>query len=417
MKIISLTAENIKKLIAVEIKPTGNLVQITGKNGQGKTCVLDSIWWALAGAGKIQKVPIRKGQDVAIIKLNLGEIIVTRAFKADKNGDATTSIKVENQAGAVFPSPQSLLDELLGSLSFDPLAFARMKPKDQFNELKKFVPGVDFEGIERVNKEDYEERTSLNRELKAVLANIKQIEIPENTPPERIDESALLEELANASQKNSDIEIRKRRREDVRDEINRNKEKAQVLLDQVNEWEIKLNAALDLPKPTDTLKLRNEIEQAKITNEIIDRINAKKTKESISKKLKTQIEVLTDAIYSREKNKRNEISKAKLPVEEISFGDNEILFNDIPFDQASDSEQLKISLAIAMASNPKLKVIRVRDGSLLDDDSLQMISEMANQNDYQVWIERVDGTGKVGFVLEDGKIKEEETIEEQSNSD
>ena len=36
MKIITLTAENIKKLVAVEIKPDGSLVQITGKNGQGK---------------------------------------------------------------------------------------------------------------------------------------------------------------------------------------------------------------------------------------------------------------------------------------------------------------------------------------------------------------------------------------------
>jgi len=33
MKILSLQAENIKKLTVVEIKPDGNLVWITGKNG------------------------------------------------------------------------------------------------------------------------------------------------------------------------------------------------------------------------------------------------------------------------------------------------------------------------------------------------------------------------------------------------
>lgn len=49
MKIVSLTAENVKKLTVVEITPAGNLVQITGKNGQGKSSVLDAIWWALAG--------------------------------------------------------------------------------------------------------------------------------------------------------------------------------------------------------------------------------------------------------------------------------------------------------------------------------------------------------------------------------
>ena len=43
MKILELRAENIKKLVAVEIKPDGNIVEITGKNGAGKTSVLDSI--------------------------------------------------------------------------------------------------------------------------------------------------------------------------------------------------------------------------------------------------------------------------------------------------------------------------------------------------------------------------------------
>lgn len=57
MKIVKLTAENIKRLKAVEITPTGALVEVTGKNGQGKSSVLDAIWWALAGAEHIQTVP------------------------------------------------------------------------------------------------------------------------------------------------------------------------------------------------------------------------------------------------------------------------------------------------------------------------------------------------------------------------
>lgn len=28
-----------------------------------------------------------------------------------------------------------------------------------------------------------------------------------------------------------------------------------------------------------------------------------------------------------------------------------------------------------------------------------------NGADYQVWVERVDASGKIGFVLEDGRIK------------
>ena len=57
MKIIALQAENLKRLVAVDIRPDGNLVQITGKNGAGKTSVLDAIWWCLAGTSHIQAAP------------------------------------------------------------------------------------------------------------------------------------------------------------------------------------------------------------------------------------------------------------------------------------------------------------------------------------------------------------------------
>ena len=65
---------------------------------------------------------------------------------------------------------------------------------------------------------------------------------------------------------------------------------------------------------------------------------------------------------------------------------------------------------MAMAMNPTLRIIRVRDGSLLDEDAMKLLAEMAAKNDSQIWIERVDSSGRVGVVLEDGRIKP--TIEE-----
>ena len=59
---------------------------------------------------------------------------------------------------------------------------------------------------------------------------------------------------------------------------------------------------------------------------------------------------------------------------------------------------------MAMALNPKLRVIRILDGSLLDADNLALITEMAAGADFQVWVERVaDGSG-VGVVIEDGSV-------------
>jgi hypothetical protein len=61
-------------------------------------------------------------------------------------------------------------------------------------------------------------------------------------------------------------------------------------------------------------------------------------------------------------------------------------------------------MVLAMAANPELRVIRIKDGSLLDADNLALIDEIAKNGDFQVWIECVDSTGKVGFYIEDGEI-------------
>ncbi|OGN52478.1 MAG: hypothetical protein A3K57_05850 [Caulobacterales bacterium RIFOXYA1_FULL_67_7] len=59
-----------------------------------------------------------------------------------------------------------------------------------------------------------------------------------------------------------------------------------------------------------------------------------------------------------------------------------------------------------MALNPKLRVVRIRDGSLLDSTSMGLVAEMAEQRDCQVWIEKVDETSSIGFVVEDGRLAE-----------
>ena len=195
MKIVQLQAENVKRLKAVEISPEGHIVEITGRNGQGKSSVLDAIWWALAGTTHIQAVPIRKGENEARIRLDLGEIKVVRTFRKREDETFTTSIAVESTDGARYPSPQRMLDGLLGALSFDPLQFTRMDGKAQLEALKRFVPGVDFEAIERANKADYDRRTDVNRQVKALRAQASAIVVPADAPAERIDDAALVAQV------------------------------------------------------------------------------------------------------------------------------------------------------------------------------------------------------------------------------
>jgi DNA repair exonuclease SbcCD ATPase subunit len=409
MKIIQLKAENIKRLIAVEIIPKGNLVQITGKNGNGKTSVLDAIWWCLSGGQNIQAKPIRTGENQASVVLDLGEMVVTRKFKINKDGETTSSLTVENKEGVKFSSPQALLDKLLGDLTFDPLGFARMEPKKQFETLRKFVPSVDFDAIDKANKEDYDTRTDVNRQYKACVTAADQIKIDVTTAPTKlVDESAMLKQMEDAAKTNADIETRRANRKNMENRIKELQLQAKALLEECDTIQDKLRNAGELPAPVDISELSKKITEAQENNKLVGLRAQKVSQIDQAARLGQNAEMLTKRIEKRNEEKQKAIAAAQLPVKEISFGDGQVLISGVPFNQASDAEQLRVSLAIAMALNPKLQVIRVRDGSLLDDDSMKIVEQMANEKDFQVWIERVDGSGNVGFVMEAGEVRDTE---------
>src|SRR4030095_1636061 len=196
MKIVKLKAENIKKLVAVEITPAGNLVQITGKNAAGKTSVLDAIYWALAGGENIQEQPIRQGEDHATFELDRGEMVVRRTFNS-KDGGATTALTIENKDGLRFKSPQTLLDGLLGRLSFDPLAFMRQEPRRQIETLRTLT-GVDLSKLDAMRQKIYDERTEVNREVNRLNVQVEAAQVPAGAPTAEVSANDVIEKIKEA---------------------------------------------------------------------------------------------------------------------------------------------------------------------------------------------------------------------------
>jgi predicted ATP-dependent endonuclease of OLD family len=198
--ILGLIAENYKRLRVVEIHPKGNVVQITGRNGQGKTSVLDAIWTALAGRRATPEKPVRKGAEKCRLKVNLGELIVTRTITA--NG--TQTLIVETDKGAKVSSPQTVLDELLGSLSFDPLEFINMKPAEQIETLRRVAKiTVDLDALAAENEKDYQARHQTNLDVKRLETEMAAISVQDNLPAQKIDEQKILAQITAADEKNN----------------------------------------------------------------------------------------------------------------------------------------------------------------------------------------------------------------------
>jgi hypothetical protein len=417
MKILRLQAANIKKLRIVDITPSGNVVQISGANGEGKSSVLDSIQWALEGTSNISALPVRQGEFRAKIRLDLGDVIVTRSFKAG----AGSTLNVESADGSRFASPQKLLDELLGKLTFDPLEFSRMPAKQQLDELKGIAKiDVDIEALDRANADDYAARTEVNRTVKSLTERANDLfsKVDPSVHGEPIDTDELISQMETAASFNASVERQRSDREMAARSIERMRSKVSDWRRQIEDLqrmiaaeeriaeheESQLAALAPLPELRDTSAIRAEIDRARRVNAALTARSEYETARASENAARKAADELTEKMADRERQKAEAIAQAKMPIEGLGFGDGMVLYNGLPFDQASSAEQLRVSVAIAMAANPKLRVLRIKDGSLLDERSLAMIAEMAKAEDYQIWIETVDTSGTVGIVLEDGEV-------------
>jgi len=409
--IVELQMENLQRIKAVRIRPDGALVAVTGKNGAGKSSIFDAIEAAIEGARVIKSEPIRRGADEGVVRLDLGEISVERTFAKRDDGSLKTEVRVMRADGSPISRPQEVLNSFFGKLSFDPLAFDRLDAKGKFEALRPLVAGVDFEAIARADKKDRDQRLIVGRDYERVKAHAGSIAVGDDVPEAPIDTEALRATIASARNYNADIDARRVRREGAEQAIEERLDKAEKLRAEAAELEAaaealqkKLGEAPALPAKQDIDELERELERAMLKNSLVDK-RAEKTKAELeAKALGKSYDDLTKQIESRIAAKQTAIAKAKLPAGVSFTEDDTILLGGVPFEQASTAERIRAAVELAMAMNPKLKVICIREGSLLDKASLAMIAKIAEERGYQVWLEVVRDDDMVGFVIEDGEL-------------
>ncbi len=450
MRIIRLQAENIKRLVAIDIEPDGNLVVISGKNKQGKTSVLDCIVYALAGAKNVPAQVIRKGQEKGYVKIDLDEYVVTWTCTKIKN-----YLKIENKEGAIFRSPQALLDKMVGEISFDPLKFIAMDETKQVetlinlsgikvdeNRLKEIGANGPFSGnalqkLKQAYTELYDSRSDLNRDVKKLEGALSRIIIPEGMESsEPVSVAELFEEkrqLELVDEKNgkeyqvlSLLKIERGKSDHAIEQLDsevhtiektiRNLETDLVaakkyrdngkkglkkVLDKIDKQNEKVNGL----KNSDYTEIDKKISEADNTNDIARKVAEKRKLTEEFGDAKTKTEDLTAGLNNIRDYKESLVLKSQMPLDGLNFQDSKVTYEGIELSEISNSEKWIVGLHIAMALNPKIRVIRITDGSLLDSETKEMIKKIIGEKDYQLWFEEMDESGKLGVVIEDGEIK------------
>lgn len=410
--VVGLSVENFKRISAVDITPEPGqpIITVSGANAQGKSSVLDALWAALESSAMSRATgtnrPVRDGETKATVRVDLGDIIVTRSWT--KGGTSKLTVSAAD-TGAEYKTPQKLLDALLGRMSFDPLAFTRMSSRDQVTTLSSLVDlGIDLDQVAAERKSVYDERTAVGRARKD-LGTVPTVDA--DAPTEEQSASDIIAELRDAQNANDE----RRRAVDYLEQstnaaahIERQITDLQARLAETHANISKAQQHLDTTQEVNTDDLETALANVEDTNRAIRDNNANRQVAAEAARLDAKYQQLTDTLARMDEDKSDALAAAEFPLAGLSFGDDGgITYHGVPLPQASTAEQLRVSCALAAAANPSIRVMRVTDGSLLDTASRQALADIATENEFQVWMELVDETGAVGVVIEDGKIKED----------
>lgn len=428
LRVLQLNAENIKRLVAVEIKPDGEggLVIIGGNNGAGKSSVIDSIMYALGGKKATKDAPkvLRDGAEEGSVRVDLGELVVTRKWKAS----GTDTLEVTTRDGHKLSEKQSLLDTLVGPLSFDPLSFASMKGPEQRATLLSLIDlPFDLTEIDRERDGIYTERTDTNRQLKSAKAIVEGLtgELGD-APEEPVDLEAVLLERERAQNRGLGLDA-------ARSTVGAAERMVKQTEGDLAEAERELTAALAKRKRYVEVvaQVQQELAEAQsgvreaeqacaaddfgaldaavvaarrsqsLAGKVAERDRMREQAESLAR----DSETLTTALETIDKRKAEGLAAAKMPVDGLGFDSDGVTYNGIPLSQASGAETLRVSIAIAMAKNPTARIILSRDGSLLDADNLAVLREATEGRGVQLWLERVGDADSGAIIIEAGEVR------------
>ncbi|MFH1547030.1 MAG: AAA family ATPase [bacterium] len=412
MHIVRLTAQNTLNMSAIDVELNNGTVIISGKNGAGKSNFLKAIEFALDGKVLSKTVePVKRGETSGKVVLDLGDITVTRSFTNERS-----SLQISNSEGMVFKSPQAMLDKFRGHIGFDPLEFANLDAKQQKETLLKLcdIP-VDLDEMDLKRKTIFDQRTHLNRQIKSLNAQKDAIPSHPDLPDVEEDSTELMTKYQTAMTLQNEDTNAQRAIESMEQAIKQKHEKIQLMQSQMDSIakeivdlgsrraETELHRRNNVPPDPELFKLK--LASIQETNRMI------REKQTCNKligdilELTKQAGIATDELKLIDETKTNVMENANMPVPGLGFDETGITFEGLPLSQRSDGEKIRISVGIGMAINPTLKTLWITDASLLDDDSIAEVSKMAAEHGYQLFLEKVDGSGNMGIYIEDGEIK------------
>ena len=142
------------------------------------------------------------------------------------------------------------------------------------------------------------------------------------------------------------------------------------------------------PENTDVPAL---LAQAEAHNKKYHTVCQFKEKKTQYDAIKAKSEEMDRRIAELSTERADLIANAELPIAGLSFTDDGLELNGVPFvpGKVSDSQTMEIAAKLVIASNPTVKVFRIARGESLGAKRLQTIVDIARKNGFQGFLENV----------------------------
>lgn len=414
----------------------GNVYFITGDNELGKSTVLKAIGALLTGN---RDAVLKNGESKGFAKMIVGDDgeeyeVELKFTKANPRG----TLSIKSKTTGMKSDNVSMLQKIFGYTDFDAVEFSRWSEtaegrRKQIEVVKSLLPEEVRTRIAEIDTTVAglkTERTGVNRDLKTYKSisdaagqglttqDLKTYAKPKDITElmkEQAENAQLIEKAKTVS---SALEQRKKQLEEIPERLAAAKatyekaieeakkaierteklykeaiaqiesEKADYEARKANAEKWLANYEENNPEKLDTAEqLRKAEEHNKKAAKVADYLSKKKQADD----KKVEAEKMDSEIAELSAEREKLISSAKLPISGLSFSDDGLVLNDVPFvaGKVSDSQIMEVAAKLIIASNPTVKVFRIARGESLGEKRLQSILDLAKKEGYQGFIESV----------------------------
>lgn len=411
VRLLAFSVEDFKAIRFAEIDVgKAPLIEIRGRNGAGKSSVIQALVWACNGGRALPEMPVRRGAESAEVVIRTDRYTLTR--KVTRAGTATLTLL--DAEGKKVAKPAELVSAWLGDMAADPIAFATLPAKDQAVRLADAAGLTEqLVQIAEQRQQAYERRTQLGSDAKRTAAVAASCPCPDG-PDVETPAAALVAEAAAANDYNSKLaqaraELVQRTKlagelEQTVRELEAQLEAARTTLAEVRTWIAERGERINAAQPKDVSAIQARMNDLERSNSIArQRQTHRKAKAEAEAAAKAHAEA-ERAIEDLDEQRAELVRTAKMPIPGISIGDDVVTFNGVPLASCSTAERIRIGVAAVLASKPQMRLVLIERGESLDDKSRAALIDALKAHNAVGIMERVVSTGASGveIVAEEG---------------